>query len=255
VKRRVLAVLARTRLLLPAYRAYEAVRSLRSDPGAAADGLPLPPPRLRTTVAGTPDAAWFLQGGRAAADAIRHVLPVPVESLGAVLDFGCGCGRVVRWWQDLPGEVHGTDYNAGLVQWCRPNLPFATFRVNDLEPPLAYDDGAFDLVYALSVLTHLPVDVQERWLDELARVTRAWAIVSVHGDAYRPRLSVEEGLAYDAGEVVVRWGEVPGTNLCTTFHPRAAFDALVRPRFEVVSYLPEGAQGNPHQDLVLLRVR
>jgi SAM-dependent methyltransferase len=255
VKRRLLTLLARAGLLLPAYRAYEAVRGVRGRGDTAADGLPMPPPRLRVTVAGTPDAAWFLQGGRAAADAIRGILPVPVESLDAVLDFGCGCGRVVRWWQGLPAAVHGTDYNAGLVAWCRSNLPFASFEVNGLEPPLGHPDDAFDLVYALSVLTHLPVATQERWLDELARVSRRWLVVSVHGDAYRDRLAPAERDAFDAGEVVVRWGEVPGTNLCTTFHPRAALERLVARRFELVSYLPEGAKGNPHQDLVLLRTR
>lgn len=255
MKRRLLALLGRVGLLLPAYRAYEAMRGLRGRGESAVDGLPLPPPRLRVTVAGTADAEWFLSSGRAAADAIRDALPVPMESLRSLLDFGCGCGRVVRWWNSLPAEVHGTDYNAGLVAWCRGNLPFGSFGVNRLEPPLPYADDAFDLVYALSVLTHLPVDTQERWLDELARVSRGWVIVSVHGDAYRERLSEDEGRAYDAGEVVVRWGEVPGTNLCTTFHPRSALERIVAPRFELVSYVAEGAKGNPHQDLVLLRVR
>jgi SAM-dependent methyltransferase len=255
VKRRLLALLGRVGLLLPAYRVYEAVRGMRRRGTATADGLPLPPPRLRVTVAGTADIGWFLESGRSAADSIRAALPVPMESLDSLLDFGCGCGRVVRWWQALPGEVHGTDYNAGLVAWCRPHLPFASFGVNGLEPPLTYGDDAFDLVYALSVLTHLPLETQERWLGELARVSRKWVIVSVHGDAYRERLSEEERVTYDAGEVVVRWGEVPGTNLCTTFHPRAAVERLVAPQFELVSFVAEGAKGNPHQDLVLLRVR
>jgi len=255
VKRRLLALLGRLGLLLPAYRLYEAARGLRARDVATADGLPLPPPRLRVTVAGTADADWFLSSGRDAAQSIRDVLPVPVESLRSLLDFGCGCGRVVRWWRDLPGDVHGTDYNAGLVAWCRANLPFATFDVNVLEPPLAYDHDAFDLVYALSVLTHLPVETQELWLAELARVSRAWVAVSVHGDAYRERLTGDERATYDDGDVVVRWGEVPGTNLCTTFHPRAAVEMLVATQFNLVAYVPEGARGNPHQDLVLLRVR
>ena len=105
------------------------------------------------------------------------------------------------------------------------------------------------------MLTHLPVDTQERWLDELARVSRQWVIVSVHGEPYRVRLTPEERDRFDAGEVVVRWGGVAGTNLCTAFHPRSAFEGLVDPRFELVSYLPEGAEGNRPQDLAVLRVR
>jgi SAM-dependent methyltransferase len=254
VKSFALKALQRTHLLLPAYRAYEAARSLRgSNRLLQADGLPLPPPRLRLTVAGTADPKWFLDSGRDAAESIRDALPEPMESLDSVLDFGCGCGRVVRWWVRLPGEVHGTDYNAGLVAWCRANLSFATFDVNAIEPPLPYARERFDLVYALSVLTHLPEATQVAWLHELHRVTRRWLLVTVHGETYRARLSDEERDAFDAGEVVVRWGEVAGTNLCTTFHPPAAVERLVADRFEIEKFVPEGARGNPHQDLYLLR--
>jgi SAM-dependent methyltransferase len=250
-----LRLLGRARLLRPVYRAYEALRSFRSSNkfSLGADGLPLPPPRLRLTVAGTADAEWFLESGRLAAESIRAALPVPMESLSSLLDFGCGCGRVVRWWRELPAAVHGSDYNVALVEWCRANLPFASFGENRLEPPLAYEHEAFDLVYALSVLTHLPVGMQRAWLEELHRVSRSWAIVTTHGDAYRDRLGDEERAQYDAGEVVVRWGEVAGTNLCTTFHPRGALEQLAVEWFEVVEFVPEGAKGNPLQDLYLLR--
>jgi SAM-dependent methyltransferase len=255
VKRRLLGILNRLGLLLPAYRAYEGLRALRGLGGTAHDGLPLPPARLRLMVAGVPQAEWFLAGGRAASDSIRDAVPEPLESMSSILDFGCGCGRVVRWWRELPADVHGSDFNATLVAWCRANLPFGTFAVNGPVPPLEYGDDAFDLVYAMSVLTHLPVDTQQCWLDELARVARKWVLVSVHGEPYRVRLTPEELRDFDAGEVVVRWGAVAGTNLCTAFHPRVALERLVEPRFELVSYLPEGARGNPPQDLVLLRVR
>ena len=64
-----------------------------------------------------------------------------------MLDFGCGCGRVMRWWKDLEStRLHGTDYNPYLVAWCRQNLPFAEFSVNGLEAGLDLPDGHFDLV-------------------------------------------------------------------------------------------------------------
>lgn len=206
-------------------------------------------------VAGVPQADWFLAMGRAAADSVREAVPERLESMSAILDFGCGCGRVARWWRDLPGELHGSDFNPTLVAWCQANLPFGTFGVNAPEPPLDYADDSFDLVYALSVLTHLPVETQQRWLDELARVSRRWVLVSIHGEPYRVRLTPEERLRFDAGEIVVRWGVVAGTNLCTAFHPPGSLERLVESRYDVVSYVREGAKGNPPQDLVLLRVR
>lgn len=255
MKRRLLSVLNRLGLLLPAYRAYEALRAVRGSGGSADDGLPLPPARLRLMVAGVPQADWFLAGGVAAAQSIRDAVPVPLESMRSILDFGCGCGRVVRRWRDLPAEIHGSDSNPTLVAWCRENLPFGEFEVNGPEPPLPYADDSFDLVYAMSVLTHLPVETQRRWLDELARVGREWVLVSIHGEPYRVRLTSEELQRFDAGEIVVRWGVVAGTNLCTAFHPRSAFEELVEPHFELLTYVGEGAKGNPPQDLALLRVR
>ena len=51
---------------------------------------------------------------------------VTIERLGAILDFGCGAGRVLRHWKSLEGPaLHGTDYNPELVAWCAASLPFA----------------------------------------------------------------------------------------------------------------------------------
>ena len=69
MKNALLRMLGRTRLLAPAYRAYERLRAARmphAPEPAAADGLPVPPAHLIVRVAGTPDAAWFLESGRLA---------------------------------------------------------------------------------------------------------------------------------------------------------------------------------------------
>ena len=61
--------------------------------------IPLPSERLVVLVAGSPDLTWFLQGGRLAAEGIRDAARrqgVAFDELTAVLDFGCGCGRVLR---------------------------------------------------------------------------------------------------------------------------------------------------------------
>ena len=152
------------------------------------DGLPLPSVRLRILATASPSVEWFIQSGQAAADSIRELLAqhdVPIARIGSMLDFGCGCGRVVRHWANLPTEVHGCDYNTGLVDWCRRRLPFARFETNGLAPPLPYADASFELVYALSVFTHLPRTLQQQWMGELARVLtpNGYLIVSTHGEA------------------------------------------------------------------------
>ena len=175
--------------------------------GRAVDGLPYPPPEMVRLVAGisTPHRFYqrFIQGGAQVANRIiellSHATGCSIERNDAVLDFGCGCGRVMRWWKDLEGpRLHGTDYNPYLVDWCRRNLPFADFSVNDLEPGLDFPDGEFDLVYSYSVFTHLPREMQRPWLDELVRVTRPGGhlVLTFHGEhtPWRPRRGGARGL-------------------------------------------------------------
>jgi SAM-dependent methyltransferase len=262
MKQRLLRVLARARLLGPAYRGYERVRAAQLPHGpepASEDGLPVPPPHLIMRVAGTPDAGWFLESGRLAATSIREALETAgtrLERASSILDFGCGCGRVLRNWATVDAAVAGSDLSGAAIEWCRENLPFARFATNTLLPPLEFENDSFDLAYALSVLTHLPEAMQLDWIDELARVTRdgGHAIITTHGERYLERLDPEERERFAAGELVVRWAEVPGTNLCTTFHPASWVRRELVPRgFEELAFLPEGARGNPYQDLYVLR--
>lgn len=262
MKRFFLRALGRLRLLRPAFRAYERASSLRAAgaaPAVADDGVPIPPASLIVRVAGTADVEWFLRSGRLAAGSVRAALwrrGRRIEELDAILDFGCGCGRVTRNWLALRDtDVFGSDTNDEAIDWCRRNLPFATFEPNGLAPPLAFETARFDLVYALSVFTHLPEELQLLWMRELERVLRpgAFLVLSTHGEHYERRLTAKERPRFQAGEVVVRWEEVAGTNLCTAFHPPSYVRDRLAARFELADFVPEGATGNPHQDLFVLR--
>ena len=253
MKRRVLRLLQRLGLIGPAFRSYERLVALR--PGAVAPtdgGPPLPPRRLMVRVAGTADPDWFLRSGRAGYDAIAaHVPPAELET---ILDFGCGCGRVTRWFHAFDGELAGSDLSRDAVEWCRANLR-GRFEVNGIAPPLAFEDETFDLVYALSVFTHLTADLQLAWRDEVRRVLRPGGrlLLTTHGHSYVPRLDSDERARFEAGELVVRWGEVVGSNLCSAYHPERYLRDTFADGFAFLELEPEGARGNPTQDLVLLQ--
>jgi SAM-dependent methyltransferase len=257
-----LRALDRMSLLEPVYHAYERLRSLRGseDGEVDANGLPVPPPRLRVEVAGTAGLEWFLDSGRQQAEIIRSAAErngAPLESAGSLLDFGCGCGRVLRHWAEVEGpEIHGSDYNERLVGWCAANLPFVTASVNELTPPLRYEDEQFDLVYAISVFTHLPHDLERAWIDELSRITAPGGLLllTTHGDSYADRLDADERATYESGEPVVRWPGVAGSNLCTTFHPESYVRTRLAPDLELLEHTPDGGTlGSREQDLVVFR--
>jgi SAM-dependent methyltransferase len=223
------------------------------------DGLPLPPPGLRFLSAGTTDISWFLRGGALGAASIADALSarnVAIENLGTMLDFGCGCGRVLRCWQRLDRtRICGTDHNPKAAAWCRQNLPFVHIQVNRLSPPLDYSDEEFGLVYALSVFTHLTEELQVPWMSELARVVKpgGYLVVSTHGEAYSHRLNDLERRRFAAGRLVVKNDtSAPGTNYCAAYHPHAYVRDHLVGDLELVDFIPEGAKGNPVQDLYVL---
>jgi SAM-dependent methyltransferase len=259
LKTALLRLLGRLGLLVPAFRVWEHWRMLGAKTVAAGpDGLPLPPPELMVRVAGTGDAAWFVESGRLAEESIRAALGragAPIGSLDAILDFGCGCGRVLRRWHGLDARVCGSDLSGPAVEWCRTHLPFVEVGVNGIEPPLTYCDASFDVVYALSVLTHLPVETQLAWRDELGRVLRPGGhlLLTLAGDAYGEKLSGKERRVYADGGCVVKRAEVAGSNLCFAIHPPAFVRGRLADGWELVEHVPRGALGNPEQDLVVLR--
>jgi SAM-dependent methyltransferase len=238
-------------------------RALRRDPGAIGpDGLALPPDELMAQVSGIRDHSEFLAGGALGREVITAVLArngVRVAELGAMLDFGVGCGRVARHWAGIDVDVHGCDYNPQLVEWCRRNLPHVTARANGLEPPLPYDDEQFDLVYALSVFTHLTEPQQRAWMAELRRVTRPGGLVlfTTHGPTFAftdpawPPPAIRRRLA--AGELVVVLPEHAGRNACTALHPRSWVEEQMLSGLDLVEYREHGAAMNGGQDLYLAR--
>jgi SAM-dependent methyltransferase len=139
---------------------------------------PYPPLSLATRVCslenrGEPYAAYEQLGAEAKA-AIVELLPDGWAFKGKrVLDFGCGAGRTLR--QFLPEgaagtELWGCDIDAASIEWLNANLsPLVNAFRNAVDPPLAFDDGSFDLIWALSVFTHL-TENSLPWLAELHRV-------------------------------------------------------------------------------------
>jgi SAM-dependent methyltransferase len=221
----------------------------------APDGLPLPPVGLRVRVVGTGDPAAFLRGSVRTADVIQSVLAeAGVDLTGAVLDFGCGCGRIARRWASLGLDMHGCDYNEAAVRWCRENLPFMESRVNALEPPSPYEADRFDVIYAVSILTHLTERVAHAWMAEWARILKPGGalLFTVHGDAYRHRLSKRARPRYDAGEMVVKGARLEGLNACVANHPYRYVTERLLAGYELLTFRPTPSAPFP-QDVYVAR--
>jgi SAM-dependent methyltransferase len=96
-----------------------------------------------------------------------------------IMDFGCGCGRILQVFARYTDtcQLYGADVDKQAIRWCNQHLDFAQFIHLPNEPPAPFVDGQFDVVYAFSVFSHLPGDLQRRWLEDLHRVTKPGAIL------------------------------------------------------------------------------
>jgi SAM-dependent methyltransferase len=227
--------------------------------------MPDPGGDLISRVVGGADRAWFYWTGRESVRELQRTLGVggrTLDSFASILDFGCGCGRMLLWMRELSQEcaLHGTDIDAEAIGWAREHLPYAELTVNDADPPLPYPAGAFDLVLAHSVFTHLDERRQDAWLSELQRVTSPGGslVLSTHGEAALRHdvWGIGERLEDDG---IVFIDDVFGPEYPLpawyqrTFHARwYVFEHWGR-WFEIRAYLPGGALGV--QDHILLARR
>src|SRR6202012_1198757 len=133
----------------------------------------------------------YRDAGRLSRQSIAQSLDAIDKRLGdcrRVLDFGCGCGRTLRWMRDLAptAALPGAGVDGGAIDWCARHFDFGSFAATQAQPPLPYADDSFDLIYVLSVFTHLPLAAQLAWLAELRRVLAPGGTLLLTFLGYRP---------------------------------------------------------------------
>ena len=232
----------------------------------AEQALAMPPADIRYRIVSQALSEYdYLRVGIEARQSIEQALTVArtgIEDLASVLDWGCGCSRIMRQWAPLFGSISftGTDIDEGMIRWDQANVPGPRFAVNGAEPPLPCADDEFDLVYGASVFTHLDEPMQRTWLAELRRVIKPGGVLllSTHGPSVfelnRAGFTDAEAAAFrDNGFVYIRNitdGVLPDwyqTSFQTSDHVRRTFS----PYFDVIDHVERGMTN--FQDLAICR--
>ena len=190
-----------------------AARSLRLRVADAADRAlgrhdRYTPPRRHLDFVGDSD---FRATGEEFLDHFRKL--AGLQPTDRVLDVGCGIGRMARVLATElrpPGSYDGFDIVHEAIEWCSRHYrdtpaPFrfthADLRNARYNPSgrasaaayrFPYDDGAFDLVIATSVFTHLLAPEADNYIAECARVLApggrlfsTWLLVDHDGEGAR----------------------------------------------------------------------
>jgi len=144
---------------------------------------------LRFKVHGARDSKSYLAVGQRIKNDLDNILlentkKECIENFENVFEFGCGCGRVSMWINpERKLKFYGSDINGRAISWCKKNLGFGNFSTNNKIPPLKFSNDFFDLIYCISVFTHLDENEQFKWLDEMYRILKpnGYLLISFSG--------------------------------------------------------------------------
>lgn len=107
--------------------------------------------------------------------ALLDLLPADWSFEGTrVLDFGCGAGRTLRHFMPEArcAELWGVDIDAASIDLLRETVcPPLHVMQSGYMPPLELEGSSFDLIWSISVFTHL-TDNSIPWLLELHRLLK-----------------------------------------------------------------------------------
>jgi SAM-dependent methyltransferase len=139
-------------------------------------GIKIPPAWLIQAFTGVPDTIDHIESGKSSAEFYVDLYKQfcgDYAGVERVMDFGCGCGRVLS---RMPGSestrYFGVDLHEEALQWLRETMPKGAFSVGSAMPPVDLEKQNFDLIYSVSVLTHLPQEQEHAWLDEWHRLLK-----------------------------------------------------------------------------------
>jgi SAM-dependent methyltransferase len=226
----------------------------------------IPPAHLQARVSGGYDGNFFWNGNRMINDyeAALALVGKKMDDFDKILDFGTGCGRLLipLSLRVNPGKLYGTDIDPEAIDWFRNEYPtIGGLDCNPHRPPMNYADHTFDMVFATSVFTHLPEDMQFEWLAELKRITKpgGYLLLTFHGDYATNRTmsrlvidsTQKNGFYYASADVEL----VSGLPVFyqNTFHTSEYVMKEWGKYFEIIQTIPQGMGNN--QDIAVCRVR
>lgn len=148
---------------------------------------PVPPNRLLRSTSGGSISHYFNSGMNCYLPLVTCAKSAAIQFTRSVrvLDFGCGVGRqLLHFTRHLPyPQYFACDVNSDCVAFIRRAYPTVDAYTNGFSPPLKYPSEFFDMIYSVSVFSHLAPWDHDAWLRELARVlTRGgYAFVTIEG--------------------------------------------------------------------------
>ena len=197
-------------------------------------GFPMPPDSLLFETGSLHYNSYQKSGQEAAAEIESLCKTFGHSPIQSILDWGCGVGRVTRHLPNyFPGaKITGGDVNPSCIQWLQNNIQSSTDLSGDTI------SSQYDLIIALSVLTHLPASEQANWLNKLYGLLQPQGLVwlSTHGKIYLHQLTHQQKKQLSEQGILTLGADKKGSRQMRTYHSYSGMKQLLGQDWEIVMY-------------------
>jgi len=165
----------------------EAIIKSVGDEGISIGGIELPrfpEERLQNLTIQSGASEVMLRGASTLYSHVKNAcqdLGRPLNTDTTILDFGCGWGRIARFFlKEIDVDnIHGVEVLEELAEACKASFKTENFHTIKQTGLLPFESNLFDVVFANSVFSHLNVDLNIHWLNELERVLKPGGVAAL----------------------------------------------------------------------------
>jgi SAM-dependent methyltransferase len=179
----------------------------------------------------------------------------PLLKMRSVLEFAAGFGRFTRHLvKALPSRISCTDVLPGSLDFLKQQFGVHAFESSH-DPTLINTNDKYELVFVLSMFTHLPIHMWRPWLVSLGNMVQPGGLLvfSVHNEA----VAKERDIVFDAqGTCFIASSESPlidSDMYGTTYTTRQFVEACIQDVFGAPPLLYRERGFWRGQDAVVIR--
>jgi ubiquinone/menaquinone biosynthesis C-methylase UbiE len=184
---------------------------------------------------------FFASGEYSAKQIMELTEPYRKPGTIKILDWGCGVSRVavhLHKFTDQPALLYACDINEQMISFNKKSYKDISYSVVTYDPHSEYENEYFDLIYGISIFTHLDAMVQQAWLCEIYRILKKNGIFlfTTHGSFFYKKLLGSEKKALDTNGVFTKSYNKKGHRMMSTYNSAEAFRKIVEKYFTVLDF-------------------
>jgi ubiquinone/menaquinone biosynthesis C-methylase UbiE len=189
--------------------------------------------------------SYFRNGTAAANNILNWANQYLSGKIRNVLEWGCGASRITNPMKKVLGNdvlLFGCDINPEMISFNSKHFNNIKYSLINYKPPSVYQDNQFDLIYAISVFTHIEFDLHEKWLKEIYRILSINGIFlfTMQGSLFYAKLTGKEQEILNISGGYTKMYYKKGHRMMSTYNSVNATRRVIENYFQVLE-LHEGA--------------